>query len=54
MAGIHGTLNEWSGLSRRSPRFETAAESRYSLQPDQYWSALMISPPARVTRAAIN
>ena len=23
-------------------------------KPDQYWSALMISPPARVTRAAMN
>ena len=29
-------------------------ESALPRHCDQYWSALMISPPARVTRAAIN
>ena len=42
----------WRGRGR-SRKSETVLRA-VADQPDQYWSALMISPPARVTRAAIN
>ena len=41
------------GASRRLAWRESKLR-RFTRQSDQYWSELMISPPARVTRAAIN